>query len=295
MSIRVSVVVPVYNGAETLADCLRALENQSLARGSYEVIVVDDGSTDRSRSLAAAFDVRLIPGAHRREAAARNTGARAALGEWVAFTDADAAPTRGWLDYLLCAAERDKASLGAAGRIVGCPSDSSAARFTDLSGGLDTAAHLAHPIFPYAPLANAMYRRSAVLAVGGLDERYHHYPGPDFHQRLLRRVGGPFHFESRAVVFHRNRETWGRYWRQQRGYGQGYAQFFLHYRDQVRWSWGREAAAWLRVVRLGAGACLPGRDDRALIRRGMFVKRLAHQLGFARTYYSRAERRRWSG
>jgi glycosyltransferase involved in cell wall biosynthesis len=296
MTPSVSVVIPVYNGQETLADCLRALEAQSLPRDRYEIIVVDDGSTDASASIAEQFDVRVLRQENLRESAARNAGTRAAQGEWVAFTDADCVPTRTWLGSLLQAVDQGQegqAALGAAGPIFGYASETPAARFVDLTRGLDTEGHLKHPVFPYAPLGNAMYRREALLQVGGPDERFVHYPGPDLHDRLLKSHGGDFYFEPRAVVLHHHRATWRELWRQQHGYGVGYAQFLIRRRDEIEWSVGRELRAWGDVARYALAACRPGRGDEALVRRGNLLKHLAHRLGFVTTYWSREERARW--
>src|SRR5262245_7855555 len=105
MSLDVSVVIPVYNGASTLAACLTALESQSLPRPRFEIIVVDDGSTDETASIAAAFPVRLVRRTNGGAPAARNSGLREATGAWVAFTDADCIPSRGWLAHLMGAVE----------------------------------------------------------------------------------------------------------------------------------------------------------------------------------------------
>src|SRR4029079_12716421 len=95
---RISVVVCSYNGEATLWRCLDALAQ--LDYPDYEVIVVDDGSTDRTAEIAAEFDVRLIRTDNEGLSAARNTGIEAATGEIVAFTDDDAWPDRDWLRYL---------------------------------------------------------------------------------------------------------------------------------------------------------------------------------------------------
>ena len=288
----ISVVVPVYNGALTLADCLRALEAQSISKSEYEVIVVVDGSTDSSVQIAKNYDVYLIEGKKRRGApAARNLGIRAACGEWVAFTDDDCIPSRGWLMSLLRRVGNDERALGAAGPTIGYGSHSAPARFVDMTSGFSAQRHLSHPQFPFAPSANVMYRNSALGMVHGFDERYSSYEACDLHYRLLRVHSGPFYFEPLAVVFHRHRTGWRDYWHQQFGYGQGLAEFMLHHR--VPWSVWRELCCWGDLATLGFAACRPGDDDYALMRRGRFVKQFAQRLGFISKYWNVWERKKW--
>ncbi len=98
---QVSVIVPARNAQETLERTLDALAAQDLAAG-FEVIVIDDGSTDRTaeiarRAAAADASVRLLSQAQSGPAAARNLGVAQSGGEALAFCDADVFPTRGWL------------------------------------------------------------------------------------------------------------------------------------------------------------------------------------------------------
>jgi GT2 family glycosyltransferase len=85
---RISVVMPVYNAERLLAECLAALRAN---RGvDYEVLVVDDGSTDRSRAIAEAHGCRVIAsGGRLGPAGARNRGAEQASGDIVFFVDSD--------------------------------------------------------------------------------------------------------------------------------------------------------------------------------------------------------------
>jgi glycosyltransferase involved in cell wall biosynthesis len=295
MSIRASVVVPVHNGAQTLGDCLRALAAQEHPGDQHEIIIVDDGSTDATVAVATSFSVRLVRQPRRGAGAARNAGLRVARGEWVAFTDADCIPSRGWLCTLLETVARPVAvpALGAAGPILGYGSSTSPARFVDLSGGLDTARHLAHPRFPFPPSANLMYRRDALESIEGFDARYCAYEACDLHTRLRQKWEGEFHFVPHAVVFHRHRASWREYWRQQSGYGRGYGQFMLCHKAIVQWSLRHELRAWRDVAGAALGACGRGRDDEGLVRRGRLVKQLAQRLGFLTTYWNPRERARW--
>ena len=85
---RLSVVMPVYNAEATLAECLTRLCNSTF--GDFEIVMVDDGSTDHSRAIAANFPVRIVPTSGRvGPAAARNAGAKAADGDLLFFIDSD--------------------------------------------------------------------------------------------------------------------------------------------------------------------------------------------------------------
>ena len=99
MKPRISVIIPVHNGAHSLGACLGALESQTLARGDeFEVIVVDNGSTDELADTRRLFPgVRWLEEAAPGSYAARNRGLRQAAGEIIAFTDADCLPDAAWL------------------------------------------------------------------------------------------------------------------------------------------------------------------------------------------------------
>ena len=103
-----TVVVPTFERPDALERCLDALGAQTLERDRFEVIVVDDGSREPPRAVvaraAAALDVRLLEQPNAGPATARNTGARAAHGEYVVFTDDDCRPDPEWLRAIDAAA-----------------------------------------------------------------------------------------------------------------------------------------------------------------------------------------------
>lgn len=93
--------MPVRNAAHTLGNCLDALLNQDLPSATYEVIVVDNQSTDESVAVAERYqEVRILSQSQRSAYKARNSGLRAAAGSLIAFTDADCVPHRNWLGCL---------------------------------------------------------------------------------------------------------------------------------------------------------------------------------------------------
>jgi GT2 family glycosyltransferase len=93
---RISVIVPARNAAATLPRTLEALASQDLDQ-PYEVIVVDDGSTDDTAELVTAAGAVLVSARGVGPGPARNAGARRARAELLAFTDADCCPRRDWL------------------------------------------------------------------------------------------------------------------------------------------------------------------------------------------------------
>ena len=97
---RFSVVVPAYNEAGYLEAALRSLQEQQPVPGGYEVIVVDNNSTDDTAAVAARWGVRVVYEGQPGVCAARQRGSSVALGEIVVSTDADTVHPAGWLARL---------------------------------------------------------------------------------------------------------------------------------------------------------------------------------------------------
>lgn len=94
----VSVIVPVYNDAAQIRSCLDALREQTYPAARYEIIVVDNGSTDHTPRVVAAYDVQLRSEPTVQSSyAARNVGIAAARGTVLAFTDSDCRPVADWI------------------------------------------------------------------------------------------------------------------------------------------------------------------------------------------------------
>ncbi len=95
---KISVIVPFYNAEKYLRSCITALLSQDSSLENYEVILVDNNSTDSSVAIAKQFPrVKVLSESKQGAYAARNTGLAEARGEIIAFTDADCLPDRDWL------------------------------------------------------------------------------------------------------------------------------------------------------------------------------------------------------
>lgn len=111
----ISIVIPTRNRSKAIESCLDALAEQTLTPGSFEVIVVDDGSEpplalDPAR-WEARFDLNLVRQQNTGPAGARNRGVAEARGEFLAFTDDDCLPTPTWLEKLVAALRENPESL----------------------------------------------------------------------------------------------------------------------------------------------------------------------------------------
>lgn len=117
----ISVIVPVWNDERRIGQCIEALKRQSLGSDLFEIIVVDNGSTDSTASVVAGYPgVILLYEPKPSSYAARNTGLAHACGEYAAFTDSDCVPQRDWLELGLGAIQ-GRPDIGiVAGRIAFC-------------------------------------------------------------------------------------------------------------------------------------------------------------------------------
>jgi glycosyltransferase involved in cell wall biosynthesis len=96
----ISVVVPAYNEEQNIAACLESLVHQTIPRDQYEVIVVDGGSNDRTREIAARYADLVFIQTSRKVGGARNDGALKAAGEIIATTDADCIIPPDWIEVI---------------------------------------------------------------------------------------------------------------------------------------------------------------------------------------------------
>jgi len=213
----VSVVLPTCRRVALLERCLKALLRQSLNHGCYEIIVVDDGQQDEVLALVARLAALprvpalryLRPEQGRGPAVARNCGWRSARAPLVAFTDDDTVADPQWLQHGLMGMRAHWLAL--AGRVRVPLLHPTERRPTDhelMTHGLERAEFVT---------ANAFVWRSALMLVGGFDERFQRPWREDSDLQFRLEALGPVGRCDAALVWHPVRpERWGVSLRQQR-------------------------------------------------------------------------------
>lgn len=217
----ISVIVCTRNGARTLPECLASIEE--LEYPNFEAIVVDDGSTEDIAAITAQHQgVQYIRQEAEGLSAARNTGAAAAQGEILAFTDDDCVLHPAWLVHLSrCFVQPEVAAAGGP-NIPPPPVDRSQACIIATPGG---PAHvlLTDTTAEHVPGCNMAIRKSAFEELGGFQPQYHAAGDDvDFCWRLLER-NHLIAFNAAAMVWHYRRFTVKAFLKQQSGYGKAEA------------------------------------------------------------------------
>lgn len=200
----ITVVVPAYNVEKTIARCLDGLLDQSTLSGSYEVIVVDDGSTDATGKIAEERGVRVLRQPNRGAGAARNLGARHAQGDILLFIDADSVPDRCWVQAM-AAPFADPAIAGVSGEKK-TRQTNLWARYVQLEYDVRYDRIAAYPRIDFVDSSTAGYRRGLFLENGGFDETMGEAEDTDLSFRLAER-GYRMVLARDAIAYHTHPES----------------------------------------------------------------------------------------
>ncbi len=228
LNLRASVIIAAYNAARDLPRCLAALAQQTLPHDEFEVIVVDDGSSDNTASLAETAGAWVLRLAHNGPAAARNAGAGIARAPIVVFTDADCEPVPDFLERLLEPFAAPVVS-GARG-VYRSQQKAVVARFIQLE--YEERYHRIAHVEKVRGTVNALdtsyaaYRLEVFLEAGGFDTRFRGAAGEDHELSYrLTEQGHIFRLSPQAAVYHRHVTSFRGYAR--RKFRIGYWKAFL--------------------------------------------------------------------
>jgi O-antigen biosynthesis protein len=218
---RVSVVVCAYNAERTMDRCLASLA--VLNYPDYEVIVVNDGSRDRTLAIAESYDFcRIISQSNHGLSVARNGGAEAATGDIVAYTDSDCVADPDWLTYLVAKMEANNlAACG--GPNFPPPENTLVPAVVAVAPGGPTHVLISDEVAEHIAGCNMAFRRDELIRLGGFDPIYR-AAGDDVDICWrFQDAGHVIGFSPAAVVWHFRRNTVAAYCNQQRGYGKAEA------------------------------------------------------------------------
>lgn len=224
-----SVIVCSLNGGKRIGECLKSISDQTYGKENFEIIVVDDGSTDNTSVIARDFGTQVIRfDQNKGIPVARNTGLFSAKGEIVVFIDDDCVADLLWLENLAQAFENENI-VAAGGKILALSRNTLAERYMEASGygnparpPKDSANSLIGRLAAYfntmvSPVmmeknivdvlaiytANAAYRKEVLINLGGFDESLKTSEDSDISARI-RANGGRIVYVPNAVVKHRH-------------------------------------------------------------------------------------------
>jgi len=259
--ITVSVIIPAYNASATIGRTLAALKTQDYS-GGFEVIVVDDGSSDQTASIVSSLaGVRYARQDNAGPASARNHGARLAQGEFLAFTDSDCVPHPDWLSQLMAGftvvgegpklsrTEGPKpSSLGVVAGSYGIANPESLLAWCVWKEIIWRHVHCM-PDFPNAfGSYNFCVKKNVFEAVSGFNSDYLHASGEDNDLSYkMTESGWQIYFQRQAVVDHYHPTSVVRYLREQ--FRHGFWRLKM-YRDHPRMMRGDGYTYWKDIVEI---------------------------------------------
>jgi glycosyltransferase involved in cell wall biosynthesis len=238
----ISVIIPTYNNREVLRETIRVLREQTLASELYEIVVVDDGSTDGTAGMLAELQgqpgapIRCVTQANRGRSAARNLGVRTAQGRIVVFLDSDlwATPT------LLAEHHRHYppgvTRRGVQGRTVTHP-ESRVTPFMKVKELTpDLTIRRRRDLSPFhVTTRNCSMLRQDVLDAGGFDETFSGYGWEDIELAIrMHGRGVQFEYEPAALGYHHHVEDLMGVREKLRQAGVGAVYFWRKYRRSAR-------------------------------------------------------------
>jgi GT2 family glycosyltransferase len=217
---RISVIVCTYNGEGTLPTCLEGL--RCLEYPDFEVIVVNDGSTDSTDEIVGGYGFRLITTENQGLASARNIGLAAATGEIVAYVDDDACPDPHWLSHLAVSFLRSS-HAGVGGPNIPPPNGSAVANCVANAPGGPIHVLISDREAEHIPGCNMAFWKASLEAIGGFDPQFC-IAGDDVDICWrLQNEGWTVGFNAGAAVRHHRRNSVRGYLKQQYEYGKAEA------------------------------------------------------------------------
>lgn len=230
----VSVVVPVYNAELMIGACIEALLAQDYPKEHYEIIIVDNGSSDQTAQIIKQYPVKyLLENTAQSSYAARNKGAQEAKGETLAFTDADCVADPNWLKNGIKAFADEKVGC-VAGEIQAAHPESDIEKYLAEKNELSQIKTSPDFPLPYPKTANAFYRKDVFDIIGFFEQKWISGGDADFAWRMQLETSYKLVFDSKALVRHKHRATIRQMFNQCCKWGGGYSLLVKKYKSQIK-------------------------------------------------------------
>ncbi|MGD0670718.1 MAG: glycosyltransferase [Candidatus Binatus sp.] len=226
----VSVVICAYDAERTMRDCLESLRR--LDYPNFEVVIVDDGSRDRTADISMDFpEFRLIRQPNKGLGVARNVGMHAARGEIIAYTDSDCVVDPHWLTLMVRLMIENNFD-GCGGPNYAPHEDGWIEASCAASPGAPCHVLVAEDRAEHLAGCNMLFSKAALAKIGGFDPQFTSAGDDvDICWRLLD-AGFKLGFSPAAFVWHFRRNTVKAYYGQQRGYGRAEAMLYPRYPER---------------------------------------------------------------
>ena len=228
---RISLVVPVYNDPEGISTTLESFLEQSI--NDFRIVVVDNGSTDRTPNVVRSYDDDRLTLVHEREVqssyAARNTGIRNTNAEILAFVDADMTVPEDWLESALHTFESTDADYMGCNVELTLPENPPLSARYDHHTGFPVQQYLEHQHF--APTCCLFTRREVFEDVGLFDHRLESGGDKEFGNRV-HEAGYDLHFAEDVTMYHPTRSSLSAHVKKDRRVGRGLCQLQRYHPDR---------------------------------------------------------------
>jgi len=226
---KISVIVPTYNSEKTIRETIEAVLNQNYPKKKYELIIVDDGSLDKTVGVVKKFrSVGFFKQKHKGAAAARNLGVKKSKGDIILFTDADCVPGKNWIKNMVKPFV-DKNVIAVSGTYRTMNNDSLIARFVGLEIDERHRKLQKRKSIDFVGTFSGAYRREIFRKVRGFDESFTTADGEDMEISFRAEKFGKMVFTDKAFVYHRHPASLSKFLKQK--FSRGVWRFFV-YRKQ---------------------------------------------------------------
>jgi cellulose synthase/poly-beta-1,6-N-acetylglucosamine synthase-like glycosyltransferase len=254
----VSVIVPVFNGASFVETCIAGLVGQNYPKERYEVIVVDNNSTDNTANIIKRYPVTYaLEDCVQTSYAARNKGIDSALGDILAFTDADCIADQKWiLNGVKPFANRRIGGVG--GKVEAYKPSNYIERYQARMDVFGQDRHLNGSKLSQREgkivTCNAFYRKNVFEKIGLFNPALVSGGDHDFSLRVQKETDYALQYAPDAVVYHQHRSSLVQFWKQYYKYGQGRIYLAKNHKQEefskrIRYGYARQIYWYLKSIR----------------------------------------------